>query len=253
LLVWLASYPRSGNHLLRTILQRCFDLGSYEIYQPIARPLGAECAAVIGERRFDDESKDDFLARARSSPELFLVKTHSPIPKSDRCIYIVRDGRAALVSYRRYLAEVENKTASLPELIAGERWPGSWHDHVGRFLRRAPKKTLVLCYEALSSENPPLDKIGAFLGVSPLRPFDVAFRSLHEIDPRIFPIGHNRVGIDTVERDHRDLFWKHCGPMMRTLGYASGGRGTVSPVLSGAFHDFLSRLRVRVPARRSTR
>ena len=29
MLVWLASYPRSGNHLLRTLLKRCFDLGSF--------------------------------------------------------------------------------------------------------------------------------------------------------------------------------------------------------------------------------
>jgi Sulfotransferase domain len=253
MLVWLASYPRSGNHLLRTILQRSFDLGSYEIYQPIARPLGAECATVVGERRFDDESTDAFLTRARSSHEPFLVKTHSPIPKSDRCIYVVRDGRAALVSYRRYLAEVENKTRSLPELIIGRHWPGSWHDHVRRFLKRDPKKTLVIRYEALSTANPPLEKIGAFLGIPPVRPFDVTFGSLHEIDPTIFPTGHNRVGIETFERDHRDLFWKHCGPTMRMLGYAPDGEGPLSPVLPNRFRYFLSRIRALTPVRRAIR
>ena len=61
MLVWLASYPRSGNHLLRTILQRSFDLGSYDIYQKAARPIDPKEAAVIGVRRFEDETTDEFV------------------------------------------------------------------------------------------------------------------------------------------------------------------------------------------------
>jgi hypothetical protein len=252
MLVWLASYPRSGNHLLRTILRRSFDLGSYSIYQPIAEPSGPMFAEAIGDRRFNDEDKNAFLARARRSPELFLVKTHGAIPKFDRCIYIVRDGRAALASYHRYLAEVENKKRTLPELIVGQNWPGPWHDHVGRFLRRSKRRTLILRYEALSAPNPPLEEIGAFLGVRPVRPFDVTFSSLHKIDPRIFPTGHNRAGIDALERDHRDLFWEHCGPMMRMLGYASN-QELVPVTPSGRLGDFLSRLRGSTRSRRSMR
>jgi hypothetical protein len=29
---WLASYPRSGNTLLRTILKQCFGLSSQSVY-----------------------------------------------------------------------------------------------------------------------------------------------------------------------------------------------------------------------------
>ena len=35
MLVWLASYPRSGNTLLRQVLKRCFDLTSCEGLEPV--------------------------------------------------------------------------------------------------------------------------------------------------------------------------------------------------------------------------
>jgi len=52
MIIWLASYPRSGNHLLRMMLQRCFDLGSYEIYQGVAASVEPEEAAILGVRQF---------------------------------------------------------------------------------------------------------------------------------------------------------------------------------------------------------
>jgi hypothetical protein len=225
MLVWLASYPRSGNHLLRTILQRCFELGSYQIYQKAVRPMRPESSALIGARRFDDDSPEAFVARARSSSELFLVKTHDPVPDSDSCIYVVRDARAALVSYRRFLAEVEGHQSTLPNLIAGRHWPGKWQEHVRRFLSRDPANTLVLRYEELASDTPPLDQIGNFLNMNPIRPFDVSFSSLHQLSPKIFPTGNNRIGIETIERDHRELFWRTCGETMRALGYGAEDDG----------------------------
>ena len=35
MIVWLASYPRSGNTLLRQVLKRCFGLDSYEAPGPV--------------------------------------------------------------------------------------------------------------------------------------------------------------------------------------------------------------------------
>jgi len=37
-IVFVASYPRSGSGLIRLILKRCFDLNSYDIYQPKNKP-----------------------------------------------------------------------------------------------------------------------------------------------------------------------------------------------------------------------
>jgi hypothetical protein len=237
MLVWLASYPRSGNHLLRTILHRCFDLGSYEIYQKIARPLEPAVSAIVGERRFEEEGIDAFVSRARSSSDLFLVKTHDPVPDSDSCIYVVRDARAVLVSYQRYLADVESRSRTLPELIAGNQWPGKWQVHVKRFLARDSGNTLILRYEDLAACNPPLGAIGGFLDRKPIRPFDISFDDLRDFSPMIFPTGNNLAGIDRIERDHRWLFWKSCGEMMHALGYGPPAAGKPREAIRAFFHD----------------
>jgi hypothetical protein len=132
---------------------------------------------------------------------------------------VVRDARAVLISYQKYLAEVDGRSVTLRELIAGKHWPGKWHEHVGQFLARGSNDTLILRYEDLASDNPPLEAIGRFIDRPPLRPFDVSFADLSSISPKIFPTGHNRVGIETIERQCRWLFWSRCGEMMRAMGY----------------------------------
>jgi hypothetical protein len=219
MLVWLASYPRSGNHLLRAILHRCFDLESYEIYQNPARPADPAVSAMIGARAFPDASAKVLADRARTSEGLFLVKTHDLVPEADRCIYIVRDGRPALVSYQRYLADAENRVLSLSEVIEGKAWPGNWSEHVERFLGREPTKTLVLKYEDLVSDHPPLERIAAFLGVQVQRPFDLSFADFRKLNRAIFPVGSNGPGIEVMERACSGQFWRSHGATMRKLGY----------------------------------
>lgn len=236
MLIWLASYPRSGNHLLRAILSRCFDLGSYEIYQGAASGTHDRLASLIGARTFAQDSVDAFLARARLSPDVFLVKTHDPVPDVDRCIYVVRDGRAALASYQRYLATVERCQRDLAHLVEGGHWPGAWAEHVERFLARDQDSTLVLQYEDLASENPPLDRISAFLGTPARRRFDISFSDLHAINPSIFPTGSNAKGIDLVEQECSALFWQKCGRAMRRLGYSKEPRGGDGPPSIFFFH-----------------
>jgi hypothetical protein len=54
MIVWLASYPRSGNTLLRTILKRCLDLDSYAD-EPIhvESPVRSD-NALVGHRELPD-------------------------------------------------------------------------------------------------------------------------------------------------------------------------------------------------------
>jgi hypothetical protein len=218
LIVWVASYPRSGNHLFRIVLKRSFDLGSYTVYQS-ANGKAGKLTEVVGEIRFDEETVEVFLEKARASPDLFLIKTHDLVPENDACIYIVRDARASLFSYRKFLTDVEGQQLSLDDLIVGKAWPGSWQDHVKAFVGRDPKNTLVLRYEELASDSPPLERIGTFLRVAPVGPFDVPFSDLRALNERLFGTGDNRAGIASIERHHHEMFWAHCGEMMRALGY----------------------------------
>ncbi|WP_354547985.1 sulfotransferase domain-containing protein [Kaistia defluvii] len=227
----MASYPRSGNHLFRTVLKRSFDLGSYTAYQP-ANGKAGKLTEVVGELRFDEETFDDFLEKARASPDLFLIKTHDFVPETDSCIYIVRDARASLFSYRRFLADFEEQQLSFDDLIVGKAWPGAWQDHVKAFVGRDPMNTLVLRYEELASNAPPLERIGAFLRVAPVRPFDVSFSDLRALNERLFRTGDNGAGIASIERHHHETFWAHCGEMMRALGYRDkdGGMTLQQPI-----------------------
>jgi len=91
---WLASYPRSGNTLLRIILKRCFGLTSQSVYDD-AEFSDATLRDVVGHEAVGDDPAR-FLRQAQKERRRLYVKTHEP-PPADRhpVIYVVRDGRAA--------------------------------------------------------------------------------------------------------------------------------------------------------------
>jgi hypothetical protein len=225
MIVWLASYPRSGNTLLRMILNRCFGLSSYSVYRNTS--VASAWMEVVGHVDHEDPSAETFVDRARRSDETFLIKTHEfPAPEHAE-IYVVRDGRAALASYQRFLRDREGVEIGLEQLASGAQWPGSWADHVETWLDRAGPRQLLLRYEELcAGDGPPLERIGAFLGKPVLRRFDVGFPELRAASPTFFGVGRDAPGIDLVERTCSEAFWRVNGGAMRRLGYARRGRFT---------------------------
>lgn len=102
MVVWLASYPRSGNTLLRTVLDRTTDLGSYSD-APAVPIVGLTNAAKTSFGHLDfREPWKQFYERAKTSSDIYPIKTHSPPCDDERAIYVVRDGRAATDSYAAY-------------------------------------------------------------------------------------------------------------------------------------------------------
>ncbi|MFC1772584.1 sulfotransferase domain-containing protein [Pseudomonadota bacterium] len=153
-LVWLASYPRSGNTLLRTILWQCFSLRSTSIY---SNDLG-------GNRRLEEyvghiEKGADRQFQFTEN-ELLLVKTHEHAKDNNPAIYIIRDGRAACVS----LWEFHNKSHPLEVVIDGRHMYGTWANHVKSWNPWERPNTLLLEYEDLLNNLPEtLDRISKFL------------------------------------------------------------------------------------------
>jgi hypothetical protein len=216
MLVWIASYPRSGNTLFRMILKECFDLSSYAAGASTNLDDNGFWGAVVGTRRYDT-ARSDVLQAARHTSEPVLAKTHDETPLAgDRAVYIVRDGRAAIASYQRYLRDFDKVDFSLAELAAGERRAFTWAEHVERWLTHPD--TLLLRYEELTIA-PPLSLIGDFLGLTPRRRFSKTFDDLHAADPNFFSVGSNRQGVEAVEDECGDLFWRHNGATMVKLGY----------------------------------
>ena len=100
MIVWLASYPRSGNTFLRIVLHRLYGVPTYSVYDdddPVAQRVGPD---LVGWRPKPGDRTEMIAA-----PGVHFVKTHKR-RKGDGspAVYLVRDGRDALVSRARLLA-----------------------------------------------------------------------------------------------------------------------------------------------------
>lgn len=154
-IVWLASYPRSGNTFLRTILWHCFGLRSASVYP---RDLGGNRALedYVGHIEHGPEMQNRLLANG-----LALLKTHEYPPDASPAIYVVRDGRAACVSLWRFGLN----TLPLDAVIEGRHRFGTWAAHVNAWSPRSRPSTLLLEYEHLRDDlSGSLGRISRFLG-----------------------------------------------------------------------------------------
>lgn len=205
MLVWLASYPRSGNSYVRMFLKDVFGLGSWSIYDE------------GGERAFDQ------LNKARRSDDLYIVKTHERPLTDDPAIYVVRDGRASIISYFHYLNEVENQPIPLEQVIDGNVWPGSWSEHFLTWDPEYRRNTLLLRYEIISKDTSLLANVlGPFLGLTPLGTSTLSFDELHAASPNFFRTGNDASNIKEME-PFMTRFNKLHKPLMRRLGYTTSG------------------------------
>ena len=153
-MVWLASYPRSGNTYLRILLWNCFGLRSASIYKD---DLGGniKLEEYVGHIEYDANNKILF-------PEgnIPLIKTHKHAIDDKPAIYIIRDGRAACVS----LWEWCFKSIPLDEIISGQHKWGSWSSHLQSWDPWNRPNTLLLKYEDMLNDLPTtLNSISNFL------------------------------------------------------------------------------------------
>jgi hypothetical protein len=233
-IVWLASYPRSGNTFLRVVLHRLYGVPTYSVYDdddPVAQRIGP---GLVGYR-----PKPLDRVQMTDTTNVFLVKTHKRC-KADGypAICLVRDGRDAVVSRARLDASSDEATDDgdtrfrdlLREVItrpyvAGQPSSETWGGNVLSWLScRAP--FVVLRYEDLIVSP----RASVEQAVSVLLPGLVAndraripsFSELKEIDPGFFRRGAVESHRDEMPDDLHDLFWKQPDnrAAMLELGYA---------------------------------
>lgn len=191
MIIWLASYPRSGNTLLRTMIKQTMGVRSYsdEFEESNNNVLTAKTLDITGKII----SKGDwptFYAAATKSEKVFLVKTHHLPRDSQPAIYVVRDGRKALVSYSRFHESfTPSPFPSLLQLILGLDYYGSWSDHIDAWVHR--ENTLIIKYEELLNPTAELIiKLATHIGHTD-RIFDWRnpFDELKVEDPKFFREG----------------------------------------------------------------
>jgi hypothetical protein len=234
MIIWLASYPRSGNTFFRILLHRLYSLETHSVY-PVADDEQQSVddthnlMALVGQ---PEVAWDLRAATAGSNP--FFVKTHG-LPAQDEApaIVLVRDGRDAVVSYAHFLLkttrgvdEYKDKDlfeSTLEQVINGDSSKafGGWSRHVSAWLSRTGHN-LVIRYEDLiqdpvSTVQTAMERLN--IGRTPHQAAVPSFEALHATVPWFFRRG--RIGTWKQELPPRlqDLFLQLHGDMITELGY----------------------------------
>lgn len=229
---FVASYPRSGNTLVRSILWNCFGLRSNSRYPEDSElMLNREIANMVGAIKI--ETEDDvsaLLAKQGTVPhkshDVHQVKDDMP------AIYIIRDGREVMCSYLDYeQRRVKDGVVTMEEVIRGQVAFGSWSDHIAAWNPFDRPKTLFLRYEELISDRRHgllptsfetcVKRIGAFIGIEPVRKSIPSFREYQSALPGFFRSGTNTTWRELLTGRNLELFYELHGDTMAVLGYSA--------------------------------
>lgn len=219
MIVWLASYPRSGNTFLRVVLNQALGQATYSIYDDL-QDIAADdaTAAVVGHQPLPRGFSID---KARAAKRRYLIKTHELAPEhADKAIYVVRDGRASIWSYKNYRRDYELPDQPLSEFFEGKVMFGSWGDHLRSWQPSKRPDTLLLHFESLVKHPAEAAaKIASFLNLRRSAAKVDRFQKLQSVNPRMFRSGDNQAWVDhfTVREHHQ--FWQVDGDVMARYGY----------------------------------
>jgi glycosyltransferase involved in cell wall biosynthesis len=242
MIIWLASYPRSGNTLLRIILKSVFERQTFSKYDD-PNDIGSD-AAVRSEvgHEFLGEPWTSAYGRMREDDALHLVKTHDPPEDDGRAIYVVRDGRAACRSFFHYLKDFPrlDDTFGISDVVCGFTPFGSWGDHLDAWLPAERPSTLLLSYEDLVGDpETQIQKIADFTGLRPLHGWRNNFDKLHALNPSFFRAGANNNAATALSDMALDLFWVQHHDWMGRLGYP-GAPDSMPADMAVRLRQFLS-------------
>jgi len=224
MIVWIASYPRSGNTFLRVILNTIFDIQTYSIYDDKIDIGGdSQTADVVG-HRFLPEGFD--LSQARSEEEVYFIKTHELpndcVDEADKIIYLIRDGRECVLSYLRYAQNYGNAGKTLEDTIYGNIFSYGWGDHVRAWDANKRKNTLLIKFEELT-DNPKsyIQIISNFIQIDPVGYDLPLFSELKEINPKFFRAGKKDSWKEVYSEDDLISFWLRNYTQMIEYGYSN--------------------------------
>ena len=224
MIVWLSSFPRSGNTMFRNLLFHLYGVRSYSLYDESLKD-GRDGKGVADASMFAN-GIPEFVA---TDAEWHFVKTHEgPIDEAP-AICLVRDGRDAFVSYahfcRAYLSEAAQKSFEqvLRELIESKTPFNSWTAFLTAWSNRSPfARTIWVRYEDLVQEPSlvverclnqlefDLPKVGEAIP---------DFADMQRRWPKFYRKGRVGSWRDEMPEELQRLFLKHHGAMMERFGY----------------------------------
>ncbi len=213
MIVWVASFPRSGNTFFRIVLNRLYGVRTSVVYD-----IDGVAARVGGELIGFEERPASYEAM-RASDAVHFVKTHrqrdEAIHEDDRVICLVRDGRDALVSWARMNSEAD-PAQYRPQLRAmitrqSERGTGGWGANVLSWLRTRTPDQVVLRYDEVIADPSAASERAMCVAAPQVERRSGAslpsFADLQKIDGRFFRRGLTGSHRDELPEDLQDLFW----------------------------------------------
>ena len=219
MIVWLASYPRSGNTFFRVILNSVFDIKTYSIYDDRG-DIGADekTSEIVGHEFLP---KDFDLEKARDEEKTYYIKTHGkPLNNEDKVIYLIRDGRESTLSNMVHQNSFYNKNYTLKDAIFGNIDMGSWGNHISEWNPKKRDKTLLINFEELiDTPLKYIKRISEFLNIEPVGGSIPTFKELQEINPMFFRSGKKASWKDTYTDEEHKLFWLKNATQMKEYGY----------------------------------
>jgi hypothetical protein len=234
MIIWLASYPRSGTSLAILALRRFFGLQTRIADTDRDSPEIRAVHELLGSTGLGGG-----LEPLAATGEPCIVTTHGlPGQEGYPAIHLVRDGRDALVSYAHFVLQRErgipagsNRKAfliMLEQLIAGEQQFGGWSGNVLAWRSGTPAAVTIRFEDLVGSPASVLQGALAGLGLQHSIARDEplpSFASLHEAHPWFFRAGATGGWrLEMPESLHR-LFWDRHGEAMAALGYTQEGIG----------------------------
>jgi Sulfotransferase domain len=223
-IIWLASYPRSGNTFFRVLLNHL-----YGIKTPTAYIGNDNTAFVVGKELVGHVPEKWTIPEMAAKPETLFVKTHRRVDDTYPAIYLYRDGRDALVSYARLkVAEnglnYEDVLKDLITVSAGQT--GTWGQNVCHWLERSKDNTVYVSYENLIAHpEQVVEQTLCELNLPFLREKKneaaPSFEDLQTIHNGYFRRGMVGSYKDEMSGELQDLFWEQVdnAEAMQLLGY----------------------------------
>ena len=239
--IWLASFPRSGNTFFRNVLYNVYGLESSTFHIETAYPV--------------DENYDQYP----------IVKTHLlptqivPDDPNIPSVYIVRDGRDAIVSLAHYRKDITAPGTqfyhNLKEaIIAAEgSFFGGWSENVKQWITKADlvirfedlikdpiKQTerlskLIELPSKLSDQPPTFEELK--FGKPQYGSGKAHFKDetkVKETANRNFRKGKVGSWKEEMPEDLQELFWNYHGAMMEEMGYTKEGE-VLNDIAGGSY------------------
>ena len=188
------------------------------------RKMGEQDASLYDDDKIDPTLPSLFIMDRNTfdaDSRTYFVKTHALENDDRRAVYIVRDGRDALVSHAHYVVDCVGTDKTYLEvlemLIRGEYRPfATWSQHVVFWLAR---NCLIVRYEDMVRDiQRQIQRVSIYCGIKP-RPIRIEFDKLHDGNPNFYRRGIIGAWQDEMPNNLQELFWEFHGNAMRSIAY----------------------------------